>query len=136
MYRHFEHTADLGLRVEARDLAGLFQDAARGLFAMIVDDLDSVRPKVERRFEIAGKDRAYLLFDWLAELLTTSDTEGLLFSQFEVRIDDAGLNGVARGGPIDRTRHSLEHEVKAITYHALSVEERDGLWTAEVIVDI
>ena len=33
MYEFFEHTADLGLRVRARDLNGLFRDAALGLFA-------------------------------------------------------------------------------------------------------
>ena len=34
------------------------------------------------------------------------------------------------------TRHSLEHEVKAITYHGLRVERTEDGWLAEVIVDI
>ena len=33
--------------------------------------------------------------------------------------------------------HSMDHEVKAITYHGLKVEQTsDGTWQAEVIVDI
>ena len=36
----------------------------------------------------------------------------------------------------DRDRHILDHEVKAITYHGLKVEQNDGGWLAEVIVDI
>ena len=39
MYELFEHTADLGLRVEAQDLDALFRDAAEGLFSIIVEPL-------------------------------------------------------------------------------------------------
>ena len=33
MYEVFEHTADIGLRITAPDLAGLFAEAARGTTA-------------------------------------------------------------------------------------------------------
>ena len=36
MYEIFEHTADLGLRIRADDLQGLFEEAARGLFSVVV----------------------------------------------------------------------------------------------------
>jgi SHS2 domain-containing protein len=37
---------------------------------------------------------------------------------------------------MDTSRHQMEHEVKAITYHALRVEQTATGWEAEVIVDI
>jgi SHS2 domain-containing protein len=38
---------------------------------------------------------------------------------------------------MDEARHIMDHEVKAITYHGLSVSQTaDGSWQAEVIVDI
>jgi SHS2 domain-containing protein len=43
---------------------------------------------------------------------------------------------MAWGEPLDRNRHALAHEVKAITYHRLKVEPTDDGWLAEVIVDI
>ena len=43
MYEVFEHTADLGLRVRADSLQSLFVEAARGMFAMIVVNLEEVR---------------------------------------------------------------------------------------------
>lgn len=136
MYELFEHTADLGLRVEAPDLDGLFVEAGRGLVAMIVDNPDAIRPRQEVSFELAGADREFLLFDWLNELLFRFETEHLLFAQFDVRIDAAGLTASARGEPLDRDRHHLSHEVKAITYHHLKVAEIATGWRAEVIVDI
>lgn len=136
MYEIFEHTADLGLRVRAADLPTLFADAGRGLFAMVVDDLAEVRRDVSRKVKVAGSDVTYLLFDWLNELLFLCDTERLVFSQFDVHIDDAGLVATARGEPIDPDRHHLTHEIKAITYHELKVEREGPNWLAEVIVDI
>ena len=37
---------------------------------------------------------------------------------------------------MDANRHQMEHEVKAITYHGLRVEQTSADWQAEVIVDI
>ena len=60
----------------------------------------------------------------------------MLWASFAVTIDENGLHGVAHGEPYDPDRHQLSHEVKAITYHELRVEQVDGEWLAEVIVDI
>jgi SHS2 domain-containing protein len=136
MYEIFEHTADLGLRVRARDLPGLFAEAGRGLASIAVANLDEVRPVQERTLSLEGNDREYLLFDWLTELLYIFDTEHLLLVDFEVQIEENRLKATCRGEPLDPARHLLDHEVKAITYHGLKVEQIDGCWQAEVIVDI
>ncbi len=136
MYEIFEHTADLGLRVRAGSFAELLSEAGKGLFAMVVDDLATIEPREAREIAVAGGDRTYLLFDWLNELLYLCDTERLAFSQFELELNETGLKAVARGEPLDPSRHRLTHEIKAITYHGLKVEESEGSWLAEVIVDI
>ena len=136
MFETFEHTADLGLRIRANELPALFADAARGLFSMIVPDLDSVRLVDELEFTIEGPVSELLLFDWLNELLYTYETRHLLFAQFEVQLSESGLRATARGEACDDHRHQLDHEVKAITYHGLKLEPADDGWLAEVIVDI
>lgn len=136
MYEHFEHTADLGLRVRAPDLDTLFAEAAQALFAAIVEDLATVQPLHPLEVRLEGDDRAYLLFDWLRELLYRFDSEHRLFSRFDVKVTENGLEATAWGEPLDRARHELGHEVKAITYHGLKAEPSDGGWLAEVIVDI
>jgi SHS2 domain-containing protein len=136
MYEPFEHTADLGLRIRTADLDSLFAEAAQALFATIVDDLDSVQAKQQVDVRLPADELSYLLFDWLNELLYRWDTEHLLFTRFEVRLNEEGLIGTAWGDPVDRDRHTLGHEVKAITYHGLKVEWTADGWLAEMIVDI
>ncbi len=136
MYELFDHTADLGLRVTAADRNELFAEAARGLLAVLVDDPATVQPRTEVTFEVDGTQVDYLLFDWLSELLFRFDTEGMLFSEFELDIHDRGLNAIARGESADAERHQLAHEVKAITYHQLEVRETNDGWSAQLIVDI
>jgi protein archease len=136
MYETFGHTADLGLRARAPDLDTLFAEAAACLFSTVVEDLAAVRPLQRIELRIDGAERDYLLFDWLRELLYRFDSQRLLFSRFEARVDAAGLTGSAWGEPFDPARHALAHEVKAITYHRLKVERTADGWLAEVIVDI
>jgi SHS2 domain-containing protein len=135
MYELFEHTADLGLRVRAAELETLFAEAGQGLFSMIVD-LAEVRPEREIQLKVEGEELDLLLFDWLNELLYRFDSEHLLLAEFDVHIGPAGVVATARGEPIDPSRHQLEHEVKAITYHGLRIEQQPDGWLAEVIVDI
>ncbi len=136
MYETFEHTADLGLRVKAGDLPTLFAEAGRGLTSIIVANLDQVQPVRAVNIALPSALLDELLFDWLNEILYAFESEHLLLAKFEVSIDDAGLKAVARGEPADESRHRLEHEIKAITYHGLKVEQTPDGFLAEVIVDI
>jgi SHS2 domain-containing protein len=136
MHETFEHTADLGLRIRAADLDTLFAEAAQALFSAIVEDLATVRALQSVDVRLQEDDQELLLFDWLKELLFHFDAEHLLLGKFEVKVADGSLIATAWGEPLDRARHTLEHEVKAITYHGLSVEKVVDGWMAEIIVDI
>jgi SHS2 domain-containing protein len=136
MHEFFEHTADLGLRVTALDLNQLFAEAATGLVGMIVENLNAVQLTRTVEIRIVGTDREYLLFDWLNEVLSKFECDHLVLADFDVNVSGAGLIATCRGEPLDRERHQLGHEVKAITYHALTVEPTAEGWLAEVIVDI
>jgi SHS2 domain-containing protein len=136
MYEFFEHTADLGLRVTASTLNELFAEAAAGLVGMIVENLAAVQPSRTVEIKIDGADPEYLLFDWLSEVLFKFESEHLVLARFDVTVNDSGLVATCQGEPLDRSRHQLGHEVKAITYHGLKVEQTADGWLAEVIVDI
>jgi SHS2 domain-containing protein len=136
MYETFDHTADLGLRIQSADLNTLFAEAGLALIAALVENPDSIRPEIRIDVKMPADDLEYLLFDWLKALLYRFDTERLLFSRFDVKISDTGLEAVAWGEMMDESRHELSHEVKAITYHELKVEQSEDGWLAEVIVDI
>ena len=136
MFEMFEHTADLGLRVRAADLNTLFVEAGQALFTVIVENPATVEPRQRVELEMQADAYDLLLFDWLNALLFRFDAEHLLFGTFKVQINEMRVRGVAWGEPLDHSRHELNHEVKAITYHGLRVEQTSGGWLAEVIVDI
>ncbi len=136
MYELFDHTADLGLRVEAPDLPSLFREAAEGLFSVIVAQIPSQAPAREVRIRLEAERTDHLLVDWLHELLYRFETEALLLDGFEVEIRDTRLNATARAWTLDETHDRLLHEVKAVTYHRLRVEQTERGWLAEMILDI
>jgi SHS2 domain-containing protein len=136
MHETFEHTADLGLRIRAADLETLFAEAGEALMATVVENPQAIEPRQEVSFSVSGEEREYLLFDWLNALLYQFETEHQVFRSFHVVLTPQGLEATARGEPLDPQRHGLGHEVKAITYHGLTVQATPEGWRAEVIVDI
>ncbi|MHC4880648.1 MAG: archease [Planctomycetota bacterium] len=136
MFELFDHTADLGIRVRAATLDELFVDAAAALTHCLVGNPDSVRPLEKVTCRIESPDREYLYFDWLSDLLYRFDAEAFVVAECEVAVDGLTLQATLRGEPFDPVRHAYSHEVKAVTYHGLRVEQADGAWLAEVIIDI
>lgn len=134
----FDHTADVGLRVEAGSLDDLFRTAAEGLFDYIVINRDQVRDEETLDVELQADSPTFLLLDWLRELLFLFETRHCLFGRFEVQVAPDGQSLQARisGEPTDPDRHILDHEIKAVTDHEARVFESNGRWHAELILDI
>lgn len=136
MFETFDHTADIGLRISAATREELFVEAARGLTSLLVENVGDVRPLITETIQLTGTEVDYLLFDWLNELLFRFETSKLLCCEFIVRLSDQGLEATIRGEPCDPARHQLAHEVKAITYHGLSVQHTESGWQTQLILDI
>src|SRR5262245_47488841 len=119
MFEFFEHTADVGFRVHDATLAGALAEAGRALFSLIVENLDAVEPaesvpvRVPKPADAVG-ELDYVLFDWLAALLQEFESTTRVFSRFDVRVSESGVDAECRGEALDPQRHRLGHEVKAI----------------------
>jgi SHS2 domain-containing protein len=139
MVEAFEHTADVGLRVTGEDLDDLFRTAAGGLFDYVVVNREEVRVAARETVELQADGAAELLVLWLNELIFRSETRHTLYTEFAVSVaaDGNALRAEIGGEPIDRGRHVLDHEVKAVTRHGLDLRRDErGAWVAEVILDI
>ena len=136
MFELFDHNADLGIRVRAASLNKLFEYGATALTHCLVGSPDSVQATIETTCEIESPDLEFLFFDWLSELLYRFDADGFAIAACDVSINGTSLRATLKGEPFDPSRHEYSHEVKAITYHGLRVEQDNGNWLAEVIVDI
>jgi SHS2 domain-containing protein len=135
-YELLDHTGDLGIRVWATDVKGIFQEAARALFA-IITDLEKVQVRENRKVMVEAATLDELLVAWLSEFLYLYEVEGLLFCDFALaEIGEGKVKGMARGEEFDEGRHPIKTSIKAVTYHQLEIKEEDGHWHAQVIFDI
>ena len=135
-YELIDHTADIGLKVFGQDLFQLFQNAGYALFD-IITDISRVRSREKRRFRLQRDCLEDLLVEWLNSLLYIFDTEFLLFCQFNViRIKNSCLVVNAEGELFNEDIHPIKSTIKAVTYHNLNISEHNGIWQANVILDI
>jgi len=137
MYEIIDHTADVGIRVEADSLEELFSEAACATFDLMVEKKRDYVPAIDVPISIEAPSVDQLMVRWLSELLFVFDSRRLVLSKFYIdEIDERHLEGMAMGMKYDSTRHHQRMEIKAVTYHKLKVERTGDGWVAEVIFDI
>lgn len=135
-YELLEHTADIRVRITAKDLAGLFTNAARALFDILAAKRRSrfSSPKtltIKKSADSVGE----LLVAWLSELLSLSDARGLIFTGFRIKkLSEKQIEARVTGHKKEDFR--VKTEIKAATYHELKVEKMKSGWQAEVLFDV
>jgi tRNA nucleotidyltransferase (CCA-adding enzyme) len=135
-WEHFPHEADVGIRGIGATPAVAFEQAAVAMTAVMTDPA-LVAARNEIPIEGDAEDLDGLLFEWLNALVLEMSVRKMLFSRFEVAIEGLRFRARAWGEPVDPARHQPAAEVKAATYHALSVARRpDGSWSAECVLDV
>ncbi|MBP1708957.1 MAG: hypothetical protein H6Q40_746 [Deltaproteobacteria bacterium] len=135
-FRVLDHTADIGIAVNGRDLKTLFENAGHAFFHLLTD-LRKVRPRVEKKVEVGAESLERMMVDWLSELLYLHDVEQLLFKTFKVEsIGKDGLRARVAGEPFQKETHVIKTEIKAVTYHQIRVAREKGGWTARIIFDL
>jgi SHS2 domain-containing protein len=129
--------ADIAFEAEAASLGELFEACARAITDIMVDPT-TLRPTVGRDIALASDDSDRLLYDFLTELIIAKDVDSLLFRDYGVQVSSDGrsLRATARGEPIDRERHSLRNDVKAVTMHMFGIRHEGSAWKATVVLDI
>ena len=129
--------ADIAFEAEADSVEGLFESCALAITDIMVDP-ETLRPSVVRKFVLEAPDLDRLLYDFLTELIVVKDVDSLLFGKFEVEVkpDVPSLKVRARGEAIDRERHRLRNDVKAVTMHLFGIRQDAKKWRTTVVLDI
>lgn len=135
-YRIIDHTADTGVVVFGTDAQRLFENAAFALFDLMTD-LERVVGTETMRLTVSGEDWPDLMVNWMRELLYLWAGQGLLVKAVQVgRLAENRLTATLTVAPFDPDRHVIEIEIKAVTYHQLSVDSGPEGWQARIIFDI
>lgn len=133
-FKFIEHTADVGVEAYGDSLEEKFGNAALGLFEIMLDT-SKVEQKEKREFEVEADDEQSLLYDFLERFLIIRDSEGLVFSKFDVSIEkgeNLKLKAEAWGEELDPEKHEVKTEVKAITYHRMEVTDEKIFYIVDI----
>ncbi|HDD45967.1 MAG TPA: archease [Candidatus Aenigmarchaeota archaeon] len=131
-------TADIAMEAYGKSIEEMFINAAKGMESLIVE-LEDVKDIVKKRVEVHATDMFALLYQWLEELLIYFDTEFLVFSKFNIKIKEIGKEYILYGtigGQVVDNKMKIKHEVKAVTYHEMSIEKKDGRFVCRVLFDL
>lgn len=139
MHETFEHKADAGVRGIGKSLEEAFEECAKAMFS-IMADLEKVKAGKEVKVEAEAESRENLLVKFLNQMLYLRDVKQMLFSRFDLYIIEDGekwkLEGKAFGEKINKETQGIKSDVKAASYHQLKVEESNGKFIAQCVVDV
>jgi len=135
-----EHSGDLKIRAQGRDFLEALANASEGMMNQIVPS-EEVEEREERPVEAAGDDEPVQAAAFLNELLFLTYARHWLPRRVRTmtrctRNDCRVIEAVVAGEPWDPTRHHSKYEIKAVTYHELSVQPEGGLTTIQFVCDL
>ena len=135
-YKLLEHTADLGVTAWGGSIKDLFINSACAMYD-IISDIQFVDPLIPFHVKADGLDKDELLKNWLSELLYYFHVKNMLLGKFDIEhISDNNIISLVSGETIDKKRHSLKHEIKAVTYHNLKITKKGNRFQTDIIFDV
>ncbi len=140
VYAELDHAADVFVEVWGDDLPKLFENALFALYDQLAE-LEGFTAEYEKTITVRAPTNAEALRALLSEALYRFETEGFVAVTARIAVDTEGNEVQAtahlRGETLDRHRHTLLKEVKAVTYHQLAVDViPEGGWRATLLFDV
>ena len=135
-FEMIEHTADIGVVGRGDTMADAFESVAYGMFS-IMADLDKYKPTANKVVHAAGTDDVEMLERFLSQLIVLFDGDRLLPLDIEItEISMGRLTCWVSVRPMGDDIEWLGPSVKAVTYHQMAVENKNGEWIARAIFDV
>lgn len=133
----YEASGDLGLRARGSDLPAALVSAVHGLVAALVPP-ETVQAAESRVINVQGKDDEEALVNFLNEVLFLIYGRRWMPKTLEQMKIQPGyrFSGRLVGEPMDPSRHHIEREIKAVTYHNLSITKDQGGVTIDFLCDL
>ena len=130
MFRWLEHTAELGLEIEAPSREAVFGEALAA-FAELAGGGDG--PLTTREVDVEADEPALLLVEWLSELLYLADAQQFV----PERVASLELDGNRLRATVEGRLGEPGQLLKAVTLHRLEFREDATVgWRAHVVLDV
>ncbi len=129
-YREIEHLSDRAIVVTAPSLAGLFADAAAGMYAVM--DVLTGSETASRDLEIKGFDWETLLVGFLSECLNIAELDRLAVQSMEISFEPERCRARLQLARIT----SMHENIKAVTYSQMKIVQKDGNFETIIVFDL
>lgn len=133
-YRFLEHTADIRAECRAATFAGLLESAAQALYAIA---FRKTRPDhlVEVVVDIRATSPEEMVVRWLQELIFFMDVRHFVATRFAFhQLTEDTLSATLRGYEYQPEERATE--VKAATYHGMTIQHTDEGFVTEILFDL
>jgi SHS2 domain-containing protein len=130
-FRELDHAADWELEVWAPTFKGLLEQAVLGMNELSGIQTES-GTEVIKDLSIQAVDLEMLLINFLTEILFLGEVENLGFNKFVLSKRKLNIEGQIYGYYIS----SIEKQIKAVTFHNLSIEYKEGKYFTRIIFDV
>ncbi len=139
-FEFLEHTADVYVRAHGQTMQEAYENAALAMFETMTDS-DKIAQTQEENTEVEAEDQYALLYNWLEALLVKSETQGMLYSKFQITdwketAESFKIKAKIWGEKFNPQKHPQKVAVKAVTYHRMVVIHEVDRVILEFILDI
>jgi SHS2 domain-containing protein len=139
-FKFLEHPADIGIEASGRNLMELFENAAFGLYELMLD-IPSEKPEIIKSIKINAIDKEALLVKYLSEILFLFEVDefiGINIHVLNIFQDENEFNLISEleGIKFQKNIHNFKIGVKAVTFHQLEITDENGQYTLKVFFDI
>lgn len=138
-FKYFDTTADIGIEVCSNDIRTAYINSAKATLNLITD-IEKIEPKISKEVYIESEDEYGLLYDWITELIILLDSENFMSCNYDIQLINNNnkkiIKGILSGDIYDTDIYNYKTEVKAITYHQMSIEKEDDEYIIRFIVDL
>lgn len=135
-YEILDVTADIGIVAYGEDKKTLFENAALGMFSLIVDP-EKIKTKEKVEVKVESKNLEDLLVAWLNEILFIFETKEFIMKECRIiEINEKHLIAEIKGEHYNSEIHPRNVHIKAATYHDLEIKKYNSGLKAKVIFDV
>jgi SHS2 domain-containing protein len=132
-YKILSHPSDVRVQASGKTKEELFVNAAKGMTEVLRPKIRMPKSKCQRKIKVKSIDLNALLVDFLSEVLYLIQTNREIYNKIKFsKFSDIELEAELFGNKIE----SFGEDIKAVTYHDLKIEQKNGLFETTVLFDI
>jgi SHS2 domain-containing protein len=137
VFTEYEASGDLGIRAQGADLLSAIAAAAHGLVASLISP-DTIRADSVKTISAQGRDKQEMVVNFLNEVIFLVYGHRWIPKNINTMKlnENLQIDASFSGESIETARHHIDREIKAVTYHNLSIVRYQDEVTIELLCDL